>query len=348
MIKVLCVDGGGMRGLVPALVLQNLAGRLRERGIDAGFHRLFDLMAGTSTGGLIALALSLPAEDPRRPGAFLDSPALSVDDVVSLYEKRGRDIFPRSVFHQLRKLEQAFREKYGSGQIRELFEGMFGGATLKHSLCHLLIPSYDIERETVFLFKHRPARKERTRSDPNFLLRDVALATTAAPTYFEPARVTPVDGGDARFLLDGGIYASNPAMCAYIEAKKTFPKADRFLIFSLGTGTYDEGFSHRDMRNWGYLDWVSPGKGVPLFRTMAGAQSECVEYQLRKLPGVTFVRLNGPLEERCELDDAAPRAMRVLRRAAERIVAENDGILDRMCRLLRPGPLQKLKSFIGA
>lgn len=122
MIRVLCIDGGSMRGIIPALVLQNLADRLRNKGIGSGFHRLFDLMAGTSTEGLIALCLSLPAADPARPGGFTDVPALSIDDVVDLYEKRGQDIFPRSVFHKLRKLEQVFREKYKSGPVRKMPE----------------------------------------------------------------------------------------------------------------------------------------------------------------------------------------------------------------------------------
>ncbi|MFW6180747.1 MAG: patatin-like phospholipase family protein [Spirochaetota bacterium] len=338
-VALLSIDGGGMRGLIPALVLRELRDRLRAGGVDDGFHRLFHMMAGTSTGGLICLALSLPAEDPGRSGGFSHSPALSIDDVVRLYEEMGPEIFPRSVFRGLRKVEQVFREKYASEPAQRIYGKVFGGATLKHSLCHLLIPSYDIERETVFLFKHRPSRREKTGADPNFLLSDVALATTAAPTYFEPARVRPVGGGEPRVLLDGGIYASNPSMCAYIEAKKTFSRVRNLLILSLGTGSHGNGFSYQDMKSWGYLDWVSPVKGVPLFRTMAGAHSECVDHQLRKLPGVTYVRLNGPLEERCELDDAGPRAMEVLRKAAGRIIEENGRLLDRICGMLKPGLL---------
>jgi patatin-like phospholipase/acyl hydrolase len=334
---LLSIDGGGMRGLIPALVLRNIRDRLRARGADAGFHRLFHMMAGTSTGGLICLALSLPAADPERPGVFMASPALSIDDVVDLYAEEGPNIFPPTVFRGLRRVEQVFREKYDSDPVRGLYGKVFGGATLKHSLCHLLIPSYDVERQTVFLFKHRPLRKDRTTSDPDFFLRDVAMATTAAPTYFAPAAVEPVGGGPSRYLLDGGLYANNPSLCCYIEAKKTFPRAGNLLILSLGTGTFNRDYSHREVRGWGYLEWVSPGRGVPLFSLMTGAQSECVDHQLEKLPGVTYLRLNGPLEERCELDDAGPRAMRVLRRAAGRIIEENDAALERACGMLVSG-----------
>jgi patatin-like phospholipase/acyl hydrolase len=332
-----------MRGLIPSLVLQNLRDRLLRSGIEEDFPRLFDLMAGTSTGGLVALALSMPEADSNRPGGFLRSPALTIEDVVELYTQAGRVLFPRSVFHKIRKLEQAFREKYSNGPVQDLFEDTFGEVTLKNSLCHLLIPSYDVEAGTGFLFKHRPCRKERTRSDPDYLLRDVALATTAAPTYFEPAEVKPVDGGETRFLLDGGLYANNPSMCAYIEARKTFPRARKFFILSLGTGNRQYGISHHQMRKWGYLDWVSPVRGVPLFRTMAGAQAECVEYQLSKIPGVTYVRLDGVLDEPCEMDDASRRAMQVLKRTAGDIIAGKSDTLDRVCAMLKPGPLSRVK-----
>lgn len=85
-----------------------------------------------------------------------------------------------------------------------------------------------------------------------------------------------------------------------------------------------------------------------MFRTMAGAQGECVEYQLSKIPGVTYVRLDGTLDEPCEMDDASHRAMQVLKKTAERIIAEKSDTLDRVCAMLKPGLLSGLKRCFRA
>jgi patatin-like phospholipase/acyl hydrolase len=333
-VRILSVDGGGIRGLIPALVLRRIRERLDELGVHGEFQELFDLMSGTSTGGLIVIGLSAPKPDPAEPERFLGRAVLSIENILELYLEKGQVIFPRSTFRGLRSLEQVVHKKYSSRPIRDLMEELLGRATLKDSLCHLLVTSYDMARGTVFLFKNRPERKDRHQEDPNFRLAEVALATSAAPTYFEPVRLRSIGGaGEPMCLVDGGIFAANPAMCAYIEARKTFRFARRFQILSLGTGIVTRRYSCGDVNTWGYLEWVNPLRGEPLLSAMSTAQSECVDHQLRKLPGVEYFRINGALaEEHAQMDDAGPENLAGLRAAAERIIAENEESLERFCR----------------
>jgi patatin-like phospholipase/acyl hydrolase len=336
MVRILSIDGGGIRGLIPALVLRSLRQRLRERGIHKEFHELFDLMAGTSTGGLIALGLCAPKLDPERPGRFVRRAALSIDDILEIYLEKGQVIFPRSGFHGLRSLGQAVHEKYSSTPIRGLLRELLGRATLRDCLCHLLVTSYDMAKGTVFLFKHRPRRKDRHSSDPDFYLRDVALAATAAPTYFHPVRLKPIGKREPGMcLIDGGIFAANPAMSAYIEARKTFRFARRFLILSLGTGIATGRYSCPDINTWGYLEWINPARGAPLLSAMHKGQSECVDHQLRKLPGLKYFRINGELDqEHVQMDDASSENLDALKAAADRIITDNEASLEELCRRL--------------
>jgi patatin-like phospholipase/acyl hydrolase len=333
-VRILSIDGGGIRGLIPALVLRYVRDRLRERGAHHDLHQVFDLMAGTSSGGLIVAGLAAPAEDRLRPGKFLTSPANSIDDIVQIYMERGPEIFSRTVFRRLRSLVQAVHEKYSSEPLRQVLEEALGNATLKDALCHLLVTSYDMENGTVFLFKHRPERKDRTEGDLNFYLKDVAQATAAAPTYFEPLRVSPINDSQTRLcLVDGGVFAANPTMCAYIEARKTFTSARRFVILSLGTGIVTKRYPYEEIKTWGYLEWINPGKGAPLSSVMQRGQSECVDHQLNKLPGVDYIRINGFLSEKhYEMDDASPENMVALQDYASRFIEENKEELERFCR----------------
>ena len=335
-VRILSIDGGGIRGLIPALVLRHLRDRLRERGNRKDFHEIFDLMAGTSTGGLIVIGLSAPKADPQYPDRFLPEAALSIDDILSIYLDKGQDIFSLSTFRSLRRLGQVVHEKYSSAPVHDLLQELLGRATLKDCLCHLLVTSYDMFTGTVFLFKHRPERKDRRLSDPNFYLKDIAQATAAAPTYFHPVRLRPIDReGSAMCLVDGGIFAANPAMCAYIEARKTFRRARRFLILSLGTGIVNRRYPCNEINSWGYLEWVNPARGAPLSSAMSTGQSECVDHQLRKLPGVEYFRINGNLgEKHIQMDDARPENLRALQRAAGTIIDGNREILDQICRKL--------------
>ncbi len=349
-VRILSIDGGGIRGLIPALLLYETYRRIRLRTGDRRrtprIHELFDLVAGTSTGGLIALGLCAPEQSSysgdgsagaeSRAERVASHPAVTIERIIEIYTRYGVQVFPRWKFSRLRTVLQAFGEKYEAAPYERLLRVLFGDLRVSEALTNLLITSYDTERRTPFFFKRRPAHYQRS-DDRDFLMRDAARASSAAPTFFEPAYIRPVDGHNREYycLVDGAIFAANPAMCAYIEARKMYPRARRFVIVSLGTGKRTRQFTYREMRNWGYIDWVSPAKGVPLSSMTTEGIAEAVNYQLNKLPGVYYYRFNGLLHGASEaMDDAGEENIDALFTVSRRIIEENTERLDEVIRAI--------------
>lgn len=332
-VKILSVDGGGIRGYIPALILQELERRLRERGEKRPLGRLFDLVAGTSTGSIIALGLAAP--DQLRGTVFSKrDAAFTAEEIAEMYEDHGLEIFPRRIFRQFQTMRHAFTEKYNDGQFYEVLQYYFGERTIRDAITNVLIPSYDIEaNEPIFMKKVPPKRLKK--STPNYYMSDAARASSAAPTYFEPIRVKSVDGSLQHALIDGGVFANNPAMCAYVEAQKIYPGAKKYVILSLGTGTFSRHWTYEQVRNWGVLEWILPSKGVPIAIIMNRGQAKLVDYQLDHLPKVEYHRINPQLDEcNADMDDAAPENMGCLKRNAAAAAEQYTATLDRLARIL--------------
>lgn len=332
-VTILSIDGGGVRGVIPVILLQEVRRRLAKRNNHKPFFRIFDLIAGTSTGGMIALGLAVPELDPNT-GRPTGRSFVSLEQMLEMYTERGLEIFPRSNFNALRSVKQAFGDKYDASGFEHVLEDIFGVRTLREAATSLLVTSYDTERRRPHFFKRKPGPWNE--AEPDFFLRDVARATAAAPTFFDPAYIASVpDTGERYCLIDGAIIADNPALCAFIEARKFFPHARNYAILSIGTGTTVARYSYHEMRRWGYLDWVSPVKGVPLSSMTTDAQSELVNHQLNKLHGVRYYRFNAPLLG-CseEMDDAGARNMLQLSRLAYEIIQKNSDSLDEICDIL--------------
>lgn len=326
MVTILGIDGGGIKGLLPAMVLKEIRQRLDSAGEKRQFFELFDLISGTSTGALIALGLSLKHEDGGE--------RFSASDIVNLYKKRGRDIFPPShkVVHTA---VQAFRYKYHPESYERMLMDLFGDKTLKDAKTNLLITSFNTEKMEPHCMKHRPEKGDWV-DDPNYYMRDVARASSAAPTYFPPAYISPVGAPEVKFsLIDGAVFANNPAGLAYVEAAKIFPRETEFLILSLGTGDSVTGYSYNDVRSWGYLEWVNPMKGFPIGSMMAAGQSEAVNHQLKRLGNVHYFRININLHGlSLALDDASEQNLDRLTKSAKEMIAKYDSEIEEVCKLL--------------
>lgn len=332
-ITILSVDGGGIRGIIPAMVLRELEKRIALRKENRPLCRCFDLMAGTSTGSIIALGLSAPAEknsgNKTSNSAYTRDPLLSAQNMVDLYTDRGREIFPRHIFNQLQTVKQAFTEKYNSGNFYSILGETLGDRTLQNALTNVLVTTYDIAGNAPLIMKKRPAAMGRREPDLNFYLRDAIMGSSAAPTFFEPVQVKTVDGNSTHLLVDGSVFAKNPSMCALVEAQKIFPRAKHFTVLSLGTGEPENNFTYQQMRGWGFLEWVLPSKGVPLASIMNDGQAKCVNYQLQYLSKVSYHRLDIAITG-CSrsMDDASEKNVECLKKRARTLILQNDDLLD--------------------
>lgn len=139
--KILSIDGGGIRWLIPALILQEI-----EHRTDRPIHTLFDLIVGTSTGGILAIGLTKPGKP------------LSAEALVALYRDEGNTIFDRSLLKRVRSLDGIADERYHEGPLEQILMRLFRAAQLKNTRCDLIITAYDIEQRTPYLFKSHQAR----------------------------------------------------------------------------------------------------------------------------------------------------------------------------------------------
>lgn len=326
-VRVLAIDGGGIRGLVPALALERLAGHLADLGDPRELWQHFDLIAGTSTGGIITLGLTAPKDpaDPRQ-GA-----RMTPDRLVRLYREEGRDIFPRWMFNWLRTVVQIEDAKYAADGLEEILERELGDLTTGHALSNILVSAYDTAARQPIFFKKRPPRTHPDGSpkvDPVYRMREAARATSAAPTYFEPIRVRPLnaahlpaDKAQPRCLVDGGVFNNNPAASAYIEARKIWGhQVDVFLV-SLGTGITNRRFPCSQVEHWGAREWISPLSGLPLVNVMMDGQADAAHHHLKELLGEHYVRIDGPLlGVQDEMDDASPENIAAIEAFADKLL----------------------------
>lgn len=309
MVRILSIDGGGIRGIIPASVLAEI-----ERRTGRRIAELFEVIAGTSTGGILACGLTLPDAS--------GSPAHSAADLVRMYAAEGPRIFPHEFLGRLRSL---IDEKYSQKGIEAVLQQYMGDATLKDALTEIMVTAYDLERRRPFFF-----RSARARVDPryDFPLRMVARATSAAPTYFEPFRLPAAPPDDHFTLVDGGVFANNPAMCAYVDAHAGRARVDEVLMVSLGTGSMTRPLLYDEVRDWGLLQWARPILDVVL-----SGISAATDYQLGQILGPdNHHRLETELDIASDsMDDASTPNLEKLALQAERLIRDRSAEIDAIC-----------------
>jgi len=341
LFKVLAIDGGGMRGIIPARMVQAL-----EERLGAPVSECFDLVAGTSTGGLLALGLTRP--DPLNPGR----PLYGGRDLIELYRDEGPRIFDGKFLGGVRNL---FGPRYSNEALFEILDGRFGRATMQDGMTNLLITSYDMGGGRAHLLRNRLDPKLRAQ-DRNYRMRDAAMATSAAPTFFPPfdlytvapkteGGVTPrVPDRRERFLsIDGGVYAANPALLAALEADDLIGDRNMdIMVVSLGTGltnvTFETRKQRKQLKGWGAIGWISPGKrgGPNIIRAMMDGQADTADQQLRMLLSSDYSRFDAPLRgPSAAMDDASEENIAALIQFAEDMARQNEPELDRLAARLR-------------
>ena len=320
MLKILSIDGGGIRGIIPAIVLAEI-----EQHTGRPIAGLFDLIAGTSTGGILALGLGIP----KNPAG----PLHNARQLVEMYSREGARIFARPLSRAITACGNLWRSKYPAAGIEEVLFEFFGESRLRDAATDLLITGYEIELSLPFFFRSAIARE---RLDYDFPASEVARATSAAPTYFEPMKLPSGTFTDHYTLIDGGVFANNPAACALVEARTTHPDATDFLVVSLGTGELSRCLPYAQTRNWGAVRWA-----MPVLDVVFDGVSRTVDYQLRQLlPGSSagcrrYYRFQTTLDaQNHSFDDASPENITALKAAAYNLVERESANLDQLCKQL--------------
>jgi hypothetical protein len=305
-VKILSLDGGGIRGIIPAVILVEIEKRTGKK-----ISECFDLITGTSTGGILASALC-------------SNSGISAKKALDIYMKQGQTIFSRSVMQKLWFFSSLSDTKYSHKGLEAVLTQHFQKETIDEVKAKLLIPAYDIHNRESYFFK---SWKKDCAGVP---LVTACMATSAAPTYFPPVH-TYIQGKERTFI-DGGVYMNNPAVSAYVEAIRHYrdeenTEIDVFML-SLGTGQLTQSIPYDSAKNWGKIEWVAP-----LIDCMFDGDSDAVEYQMNMLLGQNYVRLQvRDLDEKAqEMDVVEPDNLKNLKSLADKLIKANSHLIDDIC-----------------
>lgn len=311
MVRILSIDGGGIRGIIPATFLIEI-----EKRTGKPICELFDLIAGTSTGGILAATLTTP----NRHG----KPKYTAEQVRSAYFMHGGEIFHHSLRQTMFSLGGIARPKYSPSGLETMLEKYLGNNRLHSTLTEILVTAYDMSSSKPWFYKTSFAKNHRAPADDP-LLTQVARATSAVPTYFPPVTI------EGNCMVDGGVFASNPALCAYAQACNMYPEEKEFLVVSLGTGLQVLNRPCTKINKWGITNWA-----VPLITVVLNSASATVDYQMRALIGnENYIRFQVELDDdTADMDDASEDNMRRLEAVAQQAISRESAAIDRLCSVL--------------
>lgn len=327
MKKILSIDGGGIRGIIPGMALVALERKLkRESGNpDAAIADYFDFFAGTSTGGiLICLLLCPDKENPNRP-------RFTAEEALNLYVKYGSEIFKSSNFRRLLASFGLVSERYNAATLEQVLYTYFEDTKLSELIQPCVIPAYNIELRKTHFFRQQTAIKRGDVRD--FHVRDVCRATAAAPTYLSVAETYSLAG--TRYpLLDGGVFAPNPSMSALVEVTKAFneTRVDDISIVSMGTGRSRKAYDYEYFKKKKAISI-----GPALVDIMMSGAAESSDFFLRRLyesvhksKQYTRIEPNDLHSVNEALDAASPTNIQRLIALGDRMVSQNNETLDRI------------------
>ncbi|WMV17157.1 hypothetical protein MTR67_010542 [Solanum verrucosum] len=257
LITILTIDGGGIRGIIPGVILAYLESQLQELdGENARIADYFDVIAGTSTGGLVTAMLAAPNKDKR--------PLYAAKDITPFYIEHSPKIFPQisGLFAGAINLTKMINgPKYDGKYLHALIKRLLGGTRLHDTLTAVVIPTFDIK--------------------------------TLQPVIFSSYETQDAQNKDREFnLIDGGVAANNPTLIAIGEVTKQtlmkhgdlFPikpmDYGRFLVISLGTGNAknEEKYNAKMAAKWGLLSWLTHDNSTPIIEAFNQASADMVDY----------------------------------------------------------------------
>lgn len=332
MKKVLTIDGGGIRGVIPASILANLEARLQIAKNDPNLRiaDCFDMLAGTSTGGILV-------------SLFLSPQRYRASEILEFYQQLGPTLFHRTIWQMAASGFGLFRSRYKEDALYDFSKKLLGDTYISEVAKECLITAYEMSSRKALLFSKHAVTKYGSMAD--YRLCDIVRATTAAPTYFSPAKVYPRSSHEAaekgasaeslpfRNLVDGGIYANNPSMCALVESIKLWPDVGitGYSMLSVGTGKAEKPYLYEKTRRFGYIGWLSP-----IIDIMLSSVAETVNYQMNQV----FTSVGAPenyiriepllLDADVDMDNASPKNIRALVNAAQYFIDHNGHLLDKL------------------
>jgi len=316
--NILSIDGGGLRGIVPVRILQKIESITKRRVQDT-----FDMMAGTSTGGLLVSCMTLHDAE--------NQPKYTLDEIADIYINQGDIIFPiRSGINKLfHKVSNLFSPAYSGSGLEKVLKEYVTDERIKEALLPILVSTYDLNGNRPVFFKSAEANEN---PEANAKIYDICRVTSAAPTYL-PAYTFNYKGKTLTGI-DGGVYVNNPTMAAIAEISKygnkgyykkkdgTDVKYSDIRVLSLGTGTYSGTITEKEAVDWGELQWVTQITDI-----MMRGVNQTTDYESGEmLDDGNYLRLsiNIPDEKYADMADARKETLDYLEKQIKEQVTDNE------------------------
>ncbi len=320
-INVLSLEGGGARGVIELTFLSELE---KETGLSV--HEIFHLIGGSSAGGVIAAALTLPKDTSVEKSQWV--PRFSAAELLKEFEAQLPNLF-QSRF----SLWGLLGPRYKNIGPREVAETFFGRTTFDQSLTRVMVPAFDLNTDETIIFKSWKSHRN------CFHTTDIVIGTGSAPTYFEPhvMKSIPKNGiPEVRYrLVDGGVSDNDPTQSVIIEAEKLFGRDQDHQILSLGTGDVAKSYPYKKYKDGGVLTWVLAIKDLFL-----DGQRSLTNYSMKHQYGSRYSHWSPAITiANHRIDNYAPEALQYYKQATlemiERKRDEFDHLVDRLLKNLK-------------
>jgi len=314
MVKILSVDGGGIKGVIAVTILDAIQ---KKMNYDKPLHEKVDIITGTSTGGLIACALTAPDENGK--------PKFGTRDLIKIYRDLGETVFSSSICHKIKTLWGLVGPRFPLSGLDKVLEQKLGKTKISDALTEVIVCTYDLLTRSPVIFGSK---------DPvlgQASMKEASLGTASVPSYFPSVKVDSIPGNYN--LIDGGIFAVNPALCALAYVKERDPEATVSVI-SIGNGNYNQKWKYKDTKDWGMLQWAFPVTDV-----IIDSSSDAINFQTEsvcKASGGKYLRLQFDIPESLnDMADASAENIENLRLAAQKYVDENPEMIDAAVEILK-------------
>lgn len=320
-IRILALDGGGVRGIIESYILKKI-----EFETGSSIKDMFHLIAGTSIGGILACALSLPL---GKGNPKTDMPKFSASQIYDLFYANSKNMFKKNYF----SCYGWFGTKYHTRPLESFIDSIVENHIFQHTTTNIIVPTYDMTMQNTKIFKSWD-------NSELFLMKDVMLATSAAPTYFKPRKIFPLNTKKhmGYNLLDGGVVANNPSGCA-ISCIKEFNQFVDIDLISIGTGYNVAPMRYSTMKNAGLIKWAKELPGLTIdsqaYSIEAAIEPICKNYY-RYTPFLDSKNIN--------MDDVSANNIKALIASAERMIFATQNEFYQMIQLLKK-PKDDLVNF---
>lgn len=327
IVTILTIDGGGVRGIIPAVILEKIEQTSQER-----IANLFDFMFGVSTGTILISFMATPDAH--------GNPKYSAEQITKIYKQKANEIFAAKLFHQIITLGGLIGSKYSTDGIKNLGNTYFSGVKLSQLLSHVVLFGFDARNKGVVGFSNWEKGGGQM---PYYDVKNVLSGTIAIMSFFPSKSLYDEQGKVRHEVIDASLVLNNPTAVAFLYAQRVCPNASHYLVVSLGTGAYPTvDLDHPP--KWGLIHWLPD-----IIRTTIEGESMTANAMTIRmatllnakddgtgLPKLLFIRINPSVpEDQASPIDPSPSHLEALQKIATQYVEKNQPMLNCLANVLK-------------